>query len=575
MICGESSVVDQELAAFGDLPDLPDAEDATAGENVPDGVKPAAIIHQGNTMLQSLPIALALLSSSPLAASVAPAGTDGPPASAAPPAPDGSEAVAVSASNGFGIDLFKMLTSANADGNLFLSPYSISIALTMAAEGARDQTEREMAAVLHFPIDPASDGRAITSVHNGFAALARQLAAAQGNTDPGTEARIATLRATLDAANARSRELSAKGDRWQEAMKAHEEATQAANELNALLSTVDRFDLRIANALWVERTYPLSPAYSATIDQHYGSGAAHALDIVGDTERARQRINGWVEDHTEKRIKDLIPSRALTPDTRLVITNAVYFKGQWTVPFSESNTRQEKFTKSDGSAIDVRMMNDSWRGDGSYAAFTGKGEFFDTPVQVPVEEAERPPTYPDDAGFQVLQLPYKGGDLAMVLLLPRTAAGLPALERQLSADAFDGWMRKLSPRAVDTSIPRFKLEYESEMSGALKALGMKRAFVTPELPGGAQFPGMTTSTELLKQLFIGAVLHKAWVEVAEKGTEAAAATAVMMPPAGAAPQRVTMVPFIPQFRADRPFLFLIRDTKSGAIIFMGRVANPE
>lgn len=281
-----------------------------------------------------------------------------------------------------------------------------------------------------------------------------------------------------------------------------------------------------------------------------------------------------MEDRTEQRIKDLIPSGALTALTRLVITNAIYFQGQWTVPFQEASTRPQDFTRGDGTLTSVRMMNDPWRSSGSYAAFTGAGEFFETPIQIPANEAQRPPTYPDDAGFQMLQLPYKGGDLAMVFLLPRSARGLSALEDLLTQANLSAWLARLEQRAVDTEIPRFKLEYQAEMSGTLRGLGMRRAFVSPENPGGAEFGGVTTSSDLLQQLFISAVLHKSWVEVSEKGTEAAAATAVMMAPAGAAMEPRVMVPFTPRFRADRPFLFLIRDTGSGAILFMGRMNDP-
>lgn len=491
----------------------------------------------------------------------------------APPL-DPPVAPAVSASNAFGIELFKHLAGAAPDGNLFVSPISMSIALTIAAEGARDETAEEMAAVLRFPTDGIAGSRGITAVHQGFTSILNRLASGQGKSDPGIEDRIASLRRQLQAANARTSELASKGEQWKEVNESQEEAERVASELNALLAAVDRFDLRIANALWVERAYPLAPAFTAEIDRHYGTGAARSLDFRGDPEKARRQINGWVMEQTEQRIADLIPPGVLTPEIGLVITNAIYFRGQWRVPFEEQQTRDEPFTSADGRTVDVRMMNDSWRGDGSYAAFTGTGEHFETPTEVPVEQSERPPTYPDDAGFQMLELPYKGGDLALVLLLPRTAQGLPALEAQLNAERLHAWLGQLAPRAVDASIPRFKLEFQAELSGALRALGMQRALTSPERIGGAQFSGMTTSAHLLHQLFIGAVIHKAWVEVNEKGTEAAAATAVIMPVAGSASAPPILVPFIPQVRANRPFLFLIRDTRIGVILFMGRVSNP-
>ncbi len=430
-----------------------------------------------------------------------------------------------------------------------------------------------MANALHIPQESAGGERPVAPVRMGFAALAERLSKAQGNSDPALAARVVELRAALDAANTLTRQFEHEG-KWQESMKSNQEAQRLAGELNALLVLQDRFTLRIANALWVQRTYPLSPDFVALIDRFYGSGAATALDIGGDPEGSRRRINEWVEERTERRIRDLIPDGALAPVIRLVITNAIYFKGEWTIPFDERNTRPEPFHGGDGRTADAMMMRDAWRNGGSYAAFTGTGEYFDTPSMVPADEASRPPTYPDDAGFQVLQLPYKGGDVAMVFLLPRSEQGLAALESKLDAATLDGWMAKLAARTVDTTIPRFKLEWDGEMSGPLQRLGMVRAFVRPDLPGGAQFGGMTTSHLITDQLYIATVFHKAWIEVAEKGTEAAAATAVLMAPGRAIEQPPPMVPFTPQFRADRPFLFLIRDTATGAILFMGRMKNP-
>ena len=143
----------------------------------------------------------------------------------------------------------------------------------------------------------------------------------------------------------------------------------------------------------------------------------------------------------------------------------------------------------------------------------------------------------------------------------------------MTAEALKGWLERLDRRTVDTAIPRFKMEFAKEMSEPLQSMGMKRAFVSPGVPGGAEFPGMSAGTDPSEQLFIGAVLHKAWVEVTEKGTEAAAATAIAMS-AGAAARPQEMVPFNPVFHADHPFLFLIRDTRSGVVLFVGRMANP-
>ena len=294
---------------------------------------------------------------------------------------------AVTASNAFGIDLFRKLAAAEPNGNLFISPYSMSVALTMATEGARGETENQMASVLRFPAGERTAGRPITQIHTGYAALSQHFAAAAGNTDKATRDRIKSLRAQLDEANSLCRKHESAGD-WEKARQSHTTAEQLAGELNDSLTSVDRFDLRVANALWVEKTFDLVPAYVQTISKYYGTGGVTPLNISGDTEKSRKTINTWVEDNTENRIKDLIPQGALSPSTRLVITNAVYFLGQWASPFSEGSTREQDFTLASGDKVKAKMMNDPWRGWVPYAAFTGAGEFFDTPAQVPVDKSQ-------------------------------------------------------------------------------------------------------------------------------------------------------------------------------------------
>lgn len=497
-----------------------------------------------------------------------------PPKDPPPPAKPGAAEIAARASNTFGLELYKRVAREAGGGNVFISPYSMSVALTMAAEGARGETEAQINAALAIPGAERPGDRAITSVHEGHAAIAAEFQRAAGSADPATRKKIEKLRHDLNDANAAVKKLD-RGDNWREAHAAQQKARKLADELNALLVQVDRFDLRIANALWVEKTFDLVPEYVKKIGMHYGSDGVTPLDIQHKTEQSRSTINAWVEEHTENRIKDLIPAGALAPSTRLVITNAVYFKGQWAEPFEEGATREEDFTNGDGKTVRVRMMNDHWRGMVPYAALNGDGSAFVTPVQVPKEEKDRPPTYPDDGGFTMIALPYKGGTMQMVVMLPRSkdAGALAALEERLSAESLEKWLTFMNARTVDTGLPRFKMEFAGEMSDPLKAMGMARAFVSPGLKGGAEFDGMSESADPAKRLFIGGVLHKAWVEVTEKGTEAAAATAMMMAP-GAAMRPVEMVPFNPVFRADHPFVFLIREVKTGVVVFVGRVMRP-
>lgn len=493
-----------------------------------------------------------------------------------PPITD-QEKAAAAASNAFGIDLYKAIAKATPTSNLFISPYSMALALTMTAEGATGETEAEMLRMLHVPARAESAGRSLTEMHVGHLGLAQRLRAGGGQGDAATRARIEALRAQLAAANSKAATQQT-DQKWSEAAETAAEARRLADELNALLTTVDRFDLRIANALWVEQTFPLLSSYVQAIDQHYGVGGATSLDIAGQPEQARSRINAWVEAQTANRIVDLVPPGALLPTTRLVVTNAVYFKGEWTDPFPESGTREEEFTLADGAKVRTMMMRDRRRSAISYAAFSGDGAFFPTPHEVPREPVAAPKTYPDDDGFVAVEATYKGGQLAMTVIAPRSAQGLAALEARLTGEALEGWLDRLEQRTVDVALPRFRMSSAHEMSRPLQAMGMRRAFVNPALPdgaqAGAQFGGMSASVDPAQQLFVGGILHKAWIDVTERGTEAAAATAVMMAPGGIA-RPPEMVPFIPQFRADHPFLLLIRDTRSGVILFIGRMTTPS
>ncbi|MCB9857577.1 MAG: serpin family protein [Phycisphaerales bacterium] len=483
-----------------------------------------------------------------------------------------SDNAAVRANNAFGLELYRAIAAKAGEKNIFVSPYSMSVALTMTAEGARNETYTEMANVLRFPVEDAAGRRGITAVHQGYTAMRRRFADAAGNANEATRKQIDALRKRLDDANNEATSLQ-RGNDWRAMEKAQKKAQKIADELNELLTQVDRFDLRSANALWVDKHFPLLNSYVDTIDRFYASGGVTSLDIQGDTERSRRRINGWVEDNTEKRIKDLIPKGDLSPDAGLVITNAVYFLGQWSDPFEKGETRDEDFTLVDGAREKVKLMRDPWRKGVPYAAFNGDGSYFDTPAKVQVNVRDQIQTYPDDDGFSMIELPYKGDELTMTLIAPRRPDGLPAIEAKLSAETLDTWLSKLNARQVKVALPRFRLEADYSMGDVLQAMGMKRAFTSPAEPDGADFSGMSGSSDPREQLFIGAVLHKAFVEVNEEGTEAAAATAVVMI-AGAAAPSVEMVPFVPEFRADRPFLFLIRDSKTGIILFVGRMMRP-
>ena len=350
-----------------------------------------------------------------------------------------------------------------------------------------------------------------------------------------------------------------------------------ADELNALYAKVDLYTLNQADAVWIERAYPINPVYLGTVERFYAKGACTPIDFRSRPEDARKTINTWVEDQTEHRIKDLIPKGAISSDTRLVLASAVYFLGQWVTPFPEQASRESDFTLASGDLTRTRTMHHEWRQSVPYAAFNSTGEYFDTPTMVPENEADRPPVYPDEGGFTMIELPYKGKDLSMVLFLPQAPAGLQQFESTLTSDALDQYLAKLTPRTVHTHVPKFKVSFESDLVGPLKSMGMVRAFTPAGDPLGAQFSAMTTSADSEHALNITGVLHKAWIDVSEKGTEAAAATAVMMGATSAAVHRdpVKMVPFHPVFRADHPFVYIIRDRPSGVVLFIGRYVRPS
>jgi serpin B len=288
------------------------------------------------------------------------------------------------------------------------------------------------------------------------------------------------------------------------------------------------YQLHTANALWGQKGVPFLPEFLALVKDNYGAGL-NEVDFRNATEQARQTINAWVEKQTNDKIKNLIAEGVLRPDTDLVLTNAIYFKGDWASPFKKERTHDAPFQVS-----------------------------ADEKVTVPLMEQTAKFSYLDGDTFQALELPYAGQDLSMVVLLPKKADGLAALEQQLTEARVRGWLARLRPEEVRVALPRFKVESGFDLAKTLEAMGMKQAF-TPE----ADFSGMDGR----RDLFISAVIHKAYADVNEEGTEAAAATAVLMTRAAA---RIN-----PIFRADHPFVFLIRDTRSGSVLFLGRVVNPS
>ena len=285
--------------------------------------------------------------------------------------------------------------------------------------------------------------------------------------------------------------------------------------------------LLTANGLWVQKGFPVQPAFEKTLAHDYGAPLA-PLDFAGNPEHAREVINRWTEEHTKERIKNLFPPGSLNAQTRLVLTSAIYFYGKWLSPFLTSATHPGPFTVASGSTTQANFMHQT--------------EHF---------------SYTETPSSQILEMPYAGTGIAFDVLLPRTPAGLPALEKSLTPEQLSGWVGRLANRNVEVALPKFRVESEFSLRAALSAMGMPAAFTN-----AADFSGIDGRGKLA----ISEVVHKAFVDVSEQGTEAAAATGIRM---RATAMRVHDEPVV--FRADHPFLFLIRDTRSGAILFIGRV----
>ena len=287
------------------------------------------------------------------------------------------------------------------------------------------------------------------------------------------------------------------------------------------------YTLRTANALWVEETYSLLPEYIETTAHWYRANVTN-LDFKSDPEGSRETINRWVEGETEEKIRDLLPANSIDPLTRLVITNAIYFKGTWAKQFDPARTTEEEFRVAPNRAVMVPMMH----GNAIYP-------------------------YAETDTLQVLEMPYAHGNetgLAMFVLLPKDD-NLTAVEETLDAERFADLRKSLVSQSVRVAFPKFTLEMGYLLPGVLAAMGMPTAFT-----GDADLSGIDGT----RGLFITGVFHKAFVDVNEEGTEAAAATGVV------AGKGAT-----PAFRADHPFIFLIVEKDSGTVLFMGRVVNPE
>jgi serpin B len=377
------------------------------------------------------------------------------------------QALLLEGNSAFAFNLYQQLKG--EEGNLFYSPYSISLALAMTYAGANGETAEQMADTLHFLLGQGS-------LHPAFNWLDAQLAGrgegAQGKDGEG-------------------------------------------------------FKLNIVNAIWGQQGYEFLPAFLDVLAENYGAGL-RILDFISEAEQSRLAINDWVSQQTEGRIRDLIPKGAVDELTRLVLTNAIYFNAAWKYPFQKQVTTNNPFYLLDGGQVTVPMMEQTE--SFGYAA----GEV-----------------------YQVIELPYDGDELSMVILLPQ-AGQFETFEEGLQAQQVSDIIGALQTTQVALTMPKFEFESEFKLNDTLSDMGMPLAFSED-----ADFSGMDGGGGL----YISAVVHKAFVAVDEAGTEAAAATAVVMDNCAMPNQAVEVT-------MDRPFIFLIRDIQTGTILFVGRVLNP-
>jgi serpin B len=285
------------------------------------------------------------------------------------------------------------------------------------------------------------------------------------------------------------------------------------------------YRLSVANALWGQKGEGFLKEFLDLTNKYYGAGLRE-VDFINAAETARQTINAWVEKQTQDRIKDLIKKGVLGRDTVLVLTNAIYFKGDWVNQFDKKNTRNAPFMVTAEEKVEMPLM---------YL----KEKF----------------KYWADDQLQIIELPYKGEHLGMIVLLSKKVGDLAEVEQSLTLNNLNAWLSKLQKQEVVVYLPKFKMTSGLNLVRTLADMGMPSAF------SEADFSGINGK----KDLFISDVLHKAFVEVNEEGTEAAAATAVVM---------AKGLERTPVFRADHPFVFMIKDNRSGSILFIGRVVNP-
>lgn len=299
--------------------------------------------------------------------------------------------------------------------------------------------------------------------------------------------------------------------------------------MDRLVARGPGMELRATNALWGQSGYGILETFIRSVRESYNAGW-NEVDFRGAPERARGTINAWVAEQTRDKIRELLKPGALNAATKLVLVNAIHFKGQWSFTFDKAKTRSSAFYLGNGQSIQTPMMHRTGR--------------------IRIMEAE---------GFSAVELPYAGDTVSMIVLLPEKTRGPVALEDVLTAKGLHRCRTALRSAEVDLSLPSFKTTFQTELGRVLRAMGMIDAFA----PSRADFSAVTGK----KDLYLSSVVHQAHVEVSEEGTEAAAATGSVLRAVAHMKKRV--------FHADHPFVFMICDKESGTVLFMGRITDPR
>jgi serine protease inhibitor len=473
----------------------------------------------------------------------------------------------VEANNRFAFAMFQLLANKSEGRNQFYSPFSIESAVLMALEGARSETAQEIGDAIALPKQSQSESPTLPwNLAPVRSDLSKLLSIIQPQDDTKANSirlELKRLREQLAKLNADSSSLTRK-NQHAAAGKLSMQAHQVADQINSLATEVDQFQLKVANALWVEDSLTIKREFAENLERDHGTGQAIPADFKNAPEQQRTRINNWVAEQTNQMILDLIAKGDVDNQTAMVLVNAIYFLGTWSTPFERSQTKDTLFRSSANKTTNVSMMSNQNMEQGRYGAFHADGTSFETPTEKP-ENASPEFGYPE-GGFQVAELPYNGNSLSMLIVVPNKDGGLPNLISLLTPEMLHAWSEAMAFRAFKIKLPKFKIECSTDLNAPLKALGMKLAFDDRH----ANFTGIAESRD---DLFISKVVHKAVIDVNEQGTEAAAATAVIMSVRSAAPMRT--LPFVPSVVADHPFLFLIRNTQTGAILFMGQFTNQE